>query len=73
MATIQPLPSEAVRGPAIIARLERLEVWSLSYKFIAIIGLGFLFGFWRPVTLGQEREASKRMAASMGAILSRAF
>ncbi len=39
----------------------------------SIIGLGFLFGFWRPVTLGQEREASKRMAASMGAILSRAF
>ena len=46
MATIQPLPSEAVRGPAIIARLERLEVWSLSYKFIAIIGLGFLFTFY---------------------------
>lgn len=39
----------------------------------SIIGLGFLFGFWRPVTLGQEREASKKMAVSMGAILSRAF
>ncbi|HET8595948.1 MAG TPA: MFS transporter [Intrasporangium sp.] len=33
-------------GASIIARLERLEVWSLSYVFIAIIGLGFLFTFY---------------------------
>lgn len=33
-------------GQTIIARLERLEVWSLSYTFIAIIGLGFLFTFY---------------------------
>lgn len=39
----------------------------------SIIGIGFVFGFWRPVTLGQEREPSKKMAASFGAILSRAF
>lgn len=30
----------------IIARLERLDVWSLSYVFIGIIGLGFLFTFY---------------------------
>lgn len=36
----------APTGPAIIARLERLEVWSLSYLFIGIIGLGFLFTFY---------------------------
>jgi MFS family permease len=46
VATTQRSPSEAARGPAIIARLERLEVWSLSYRFIAIIGLGFLFTFY---------------------------
>ena len=46
MATTQPPPSKAAPGPAIIARLERLEVWSLSYRFIAIIGLGFLFTFY---------------------------
>jgi MFS family permease len=33
-------------GQTIIARLERLQVWSLSYTFIAIIGLGFLFTFY---------------------------
>ncbi len=33
-------------GESIIARLERLEVWSLSYLFIGIIGVGFLFTFY---------------------------
>lgn len=33
-------------GQLIIARLERLDVWSLSYVFIGIIGLGFLFTFY---------------------------
>jgi MFS family permease len=38
--------SASPTGPQIIARLERLEVWSLSYLFIGIIGLGFLFTFY---------------------------
>ena len=46
MSATSPLEHEAPSGPAIIARLERLEVWSLSYSFIAIIGLGFLFTFY---------------------------
>ncbi|HET8603175.1 MAG TPA: MFS transporter [Marmoricola sp.] len=46
MSATSPLEHEASRGPAIVARLERLEVWSLSYSFIAIIGLGFLFTFY---------------------------
>lgn len=46
MSATSPLEHEAPTGPAIIARLERLEVWSLSYTFIAIIGLGFLFTFY---------------------------
>ncbi|MDJ0355315.1 MFS transporter [Paenarthrobacter sp. PH39-S1] len=33
-------------GQMIVARLERLDVWSLSYLFIGIIGLGFLFTFY---------------------------
>ena len=36
----------APSGQQIVARLERLEVWSLSYLFIGIIGLGFLFTFY---------------------------
>jgi MFS transporter, putative metabolite:H+ symporter len=36
----------APAGQMIIARLERLQVWSLSYTFIGIIGLGFLFTFY---------------------------
>jgi MFS family permease len=34
------------RGRAILARLERLNVWSLSYLFIGVIGLGFLFTYY---------------------------
>lgn len=30
----------------IAARLERLDVWSLSYFFIGVIGVGFLFTFY---------------------------
>ncbi len=30
----------------IVARLERIDVWSLSWVFIGIIGLGFLFTFY---------------------------
>ncbi|WP_138444731.1 MFS transporter [Sinomonas susongensis] len=36
----------APTGQQVVARLERLEVWSLSYLFIGIIGLGFLFTFY---------------------------
>lgn len=41
-----PGNTAAPSGQTIIARLERLETWSLSYMFIAIIGLGFLFTFY---------------------------
>lgn len=41
-----PRAISASPGQLIIARLERLEVWSLSYKLIGIIGLGFLFTFY---------------------------
>jgi MFS family permease len=30
----------------LVARLDRLDVWSLSYLFIGIIGFGFLFTFY---------------------------
>ncbi|HET8601827.1 MAG TPA: MFS transporter [Segeticoccus sp.] len=46
MSTTPPLKDRTPTGAAIVARLERLEVWSLSYSFIAIIGLGFLFTFY---------------------------
>lgn len=46
MSATSPLEHQAPAGSAIIARLDRLQVWSLSYKLIAIIGLGFLFTFY---------------------------
>ena len=46
MSRTSPLEHGASSGPVIVARLERLEVWSLSWSFIAIIGLGFLFTFY---------------------------
>src|SRR5712691_2897251 len=33
-------------GAAVIARLDRIPIWSLSYLFIGIIGIGFLFTFF---------------------------
>ena len=30
----------------ILARMNRISVWSLPYLFIGIIGLGFLFTFY---------------------------
>ncbi|QDP95914.1 MFS transporter [Microlunatus elymi] len=46
MAAQPSTDSRERSGPGIIARLERLQVWSLSYGFIIIIGLGFLFTFY---------------------------
>ncbi|MGH2508783.1 MAG: MFS transporter, partial [Ktedonobacteraceae bacterium] len=31
---------------AVIARQDRIPIWSLSYMFIGIIGIGFLFTFF---------------------------
>ena len=48
METDQPLltsPAPATSA-RIIARLDRINVWSLSYLFIGIIGVGFLFTFY---------------------------
>ncbi len=39
-------PVEGSSGAAIIARQDRIPIWSLSYLFIGIIGIGFLFTFF---------------------------
>src|SRR5947207_9036391 len=33
-------------GAAVIARQDRIPIWALSYLFIGIIGVGFLFTFF---------------------------
>src|SRR5437764_4129718 len=33
-------------GAAVLARQDRIPIWSLSYLFIGIIGIGFLFTFF---------------------------
>ncbi|HEX6524840.1 MAG TPA: MFS transporter [Streptosporangiaceae bacterium] len=38
--------SDPNRASSIAARLDRLDVWCLSYIFIGIIGVGFLFTFY---------------------------
>lgn len=47
----ESVPSGSLRlkggaGAAIIARQDRIPIWSLSYLFIGIIGAGFLFTFF---------------------------
>src|SRR6266480_739524 len=43
-----PLSGAGTRSKpaAVIARLDRIPIWSLSYLFIGIIGIGFLFTFF---------------------------
>jgi AcrR family transcriptional regulator len=67
------------RASAIVERLRSYKECAdfsadeLTALATSIIGLGFLFGFWRPIALAQNRDHAKRMAVSMALILSRAF
>jgi MFS family permease len=46
-ATARPQPARTPsQAASVIARLDRIDVWSLPYLFIGIIGLGFLFTFY---------------------------
>ncbi|HEY7347863.1 MAG TPA: MFS transporter [Ktedonobacterales bacterium] len=38
--------SRTVSAGAVIARQDRIQVWSLPYLFVIVIGLGFLFTFY---------------------------
>lgn len=42
----QPISGAGSSGAALIARQDRIPIWSLSYLFIGIIGVGFLFTFF---------------------------
>jgi MFS family permease len=44
-STPSPL-SKSQTAPGLIARQDRIPIWSLSYLFIGIIGVGFLFTFY---------------------------
>lgn len=41
-----PTSGSGSSGAAVIARQDRIPIWSLSYLFIGIIGVGFLFTFF---------------------------
>src|SRR5579871_89228 len=41
-----PTSGAGSAGAAVIARQDRIPIWSLSYLFIGIIGVGFLFTFF---------------------------
>jgi MFS transporter, putative metabolite:H+ symporter len=45
-AADRPRSSRPPDANAVLARLDRIDVWSLPYLFIGIIGLGFLFTFY---------------------------
>jgi len=40
------MSEKQVKAGEIIAKLDRIPIWSLSYIFIGILGLGFLFTFF---------------------------
>ena len=49
-------------GASVIARQDRIPIWSLSYLFIGIIGVGFLFTFlnlfhYSPLSLSATKPA----------------
>ena len=41
-----PPATEALTPKSILARLDRINVWSMPFLFVGIIGLGFLFAFY---------------------------
>src|SRR5438105_13713823 len=41
-----PVSSAGSNAAAVIARQDRIPIWSLSYLFVGIIGIGFLFTFY---------------------------
>src|ERR1019366_3623822 len=41
-----PVSRTGSTGAALVARQDRIPVWSLDYLFIGIIGVGFLFTFF---------------------------
>src|SRR4051794_19843977 len=45
-AMTAPAEQRPLSPRTIAARIERIDVWSLSYLFIGIIGTGFLFTFY---------------------------
>ncbi len=42
----QPVSGVGTTASAIVARQDRIPIWALSYLFIGIIGIGFLFTFF---------------------------
>ena len=42
----QATPSGAHTPRSILARLDRIDVWSMPFLFVGIIGLGFMFAFY---------------------------
>lgn len=40
------MTEKSVKAGEIIARMDRIPIWSLSYIFIGILGMGFLFTFF---------------------------
>ncbi len=44
--TSTPSGAGTTSGAAMVARQDRIPIWSLSYLFIGIIGIGFLFTFY---------------------------
>jgi MFS transporter, putative metabolite:H+ symporter len=38
--------SRSLTPQSILARLDRIDVWSMPFLFIGIIGTGFLFAFY---------------------------
>src|SRR5579885_2276386 len=39
-------PGTGSSAAAVVARQDRIPIWALSYLFIGIIGIGFLFTFF---------------------------
>ncbi|MBV9605849.1 MAG: hypothetical protein JO027_12100, partial [Solirubrobacterales bacterium] len=42
----QATPAGAHTPKSILARLDRISVWSMPFVFVGIIGTGFLFAFY---------------------------
>ncbi len=55
-----PEDTDADRGRALLARLDRVPVWALPRHYLAIIGIGYFFVFYDIADIGYALPAISR-------------
>jgi MFS transporter, putative metabolite:H+ symporter len=64
-ADSSPILSEAgtrSKAAGVITRQDRIPIWSLSYLFVGIIGIGFLFTFYDIFDMSHSSKPVRKLS-----------